>query len=182
MDMDEFKRYKKSLDGIGEGGDTGKAYFKKATRVFFERFRFVWGKHIASKWLDSSNLHYITGGDKHHARAFCKWIVEYKETLPEDAVEDDGGMQIEVGYFSNEDITLGSHHTMSREEPIIVNLRESMEYITSEADREIILQTPFVKDSWSLIKDMAEFHEPVDLFQLFDKNIPTIAKRILEKD
>ena len=135
-EMPEFNRYNTAYSGIGEG-EINKEYFDKATRTFFERFRYIFEKHIASEWLESKTLHYMLMGDKHHAHWLARWLVEYKQLKRDDdatiGVEDeDESMQIETCMFPSKDIELGSHHTRTKGKPVKVNLQDSMLYLTSE--------------------------------------------------
>lgn len=52
----EFSEFRKVFEGIG-GGDGGQKYFKKVISVFFERFRFVFEKHMGKKWRDQATLY-----------------------------------------------------------------------------------------------------------------------------
>ena len=70
--MKEFERYMVALNGIGGDSEVGQAYFKKMTSVFLERFRLTFEKHVASQWLAPETVHYMLGGDKHHAQAFAR--------------------------------------------------------------------------------------------------------------
>lgn len=148
-----FDDFKASLAGVSNSGKYGLEYFKKVTEVFFERFRYIFDKWMVKKWRSSSTLHYILAGDAEHAKAFATWLVEYKEGI-DAVVEDD----------RPEYITLGKHHQTREGEPITVNLRSSMEYITSEASRDEILEDPFVTKYWGLIKSLAVSVTTVQLF------------------
>jgi len=78
--MKEFEPYMKALNGVGSG-ECDQEYFEKATTVFLERFRYVWDKHMGSKYLSSNILHYTLGGDRYHAREFAQWLVDYKDSM-----------------------------------------------------------------------------------------------------
>ena len=167
--MKEFEPYMQALNGIGDG-ECGQEYFERATKVFLERFRFVWENHMARKWLSSDILHYMIGGEKYHAREFAKWIVQYRESRDSDSSEveeedDDLSLDIEACRFEDIDITLDDHHKMTHG-AVTINLRKSMEYITSEADREVILKDKFIESNWDLIEELAAQEEPVNLIQL----------------
>ena len=45
-----------------------------------------------------------------------------------------------------------------------VNLQDSMGYITSEAERDVILDDPFGVEHWDLIEELAESFTTVRLF------------------
>ncbi|KAL7530309.1 hypothetical protein ACHAXR_007396 [Thalassiosira sp. AJA248-18] len=159
----EFKKFIAVLDGIGEG-ECGIEYFKKATTVFFERFRFVFEKHMVQKWLSEPLAVYALAGEAHHARCFANWLVVYKEHISDQDENDEDATAFEYS-FPNKEVSLGDHHKMSNEEPIVVNLRDSMAYITSELDRDKILQDPFIVKNWDLIKELSEAPEVVHLFE-----------------
>lgn len=57
----EFHKFRHSLKGIG-GSKDGLGYIEKVIKVFFERYRCVFEKHMVSKWLASGTLHYMLGG------------------------------------------------------------------------------------------------------------------------
>ena len=168
--MEEFAPYMKALNGVGSG-NCDQAYFKKATTVFLERFRYVWDKHMGSKYLSSKILHYTLGGDKYHAREFAQWLVDFEDsTSPSDTqnVEDEGdglNFELEACTFRDIKITLDSHHTMTHG-PVKMNLRKSMQYITAEADRAEILEDKFVRTNWELIRELAEQDVPINLIDL----------------
>jgi len=167
--FEEFQPFLKSLRGIGTD-DCGIDYFKKVIAVFFERFRYVFEKHMGAKWRNSDTLHYMLVGDGEHAQQLAQWLVDYKERRDAHAEAELGLLEEELldpapFEFRDIDVTLGKHHQMSEEQgPVVVNLRESMEYITSEADREIILNDAFVERNWTLIESLAASEKTVHLF------------------
>ena len=154
----EFKKFRDVAEGIGTG-DYGVEYFEKVTTLFFERFRFVLKKHMIRKWLSDSLIVLVFGGDPHHAQCLTEWLVHYEEHVRHS--EEDEFFPYE---FPNKEVTLGHHHQMSEDEPIKVNLRDSMAYITSEIDREIVMKDPFIIKNWNLIKELAEVPQVVHLF------------------
>ena len=159
----EFDRFKHAMSGIGEGVN-GKQFFNKMTKIFFERYRFVFDKHMGSKWCSNVTLHYILGGDPEHAQQFALWLVDYKGRIFDEA---EGTSESPPFAFPNEEVTLGKHHTMMHGD-IKVNLQASMEYITSEAERDVILEDPFVVEHWVLIGELAESFMTVRLFDKFE--------------
>lgn len=69
--------------------------------------------------------------------------------------------------FDDDDVELGDHDTLTRG-PVQINVRECMEYITANADLNIIRNDPFVMKYWSYIKKLAMADEVVCLFDIFD--------------
>lgn len=165
-----FKKFVDCLKGVGFG-DTGISYFEKTTETFFERYRFVFNKWMVSKWRSSDILHYMLAGDAEHATEFARWIVDYKQKADAQSLEDTDEDIFEIApyQFQDETVTLGNHHQMNANEPLIqVNMRTSMEYLTQEADREKIANDPFLVDNWSLISSMADSPTAVELFKKHD--------------
>ena len=158
-----FADFMASLKGFSETGKYGLKYLKKATEVFFERYRYVFDKWMVKKWRSSSTLHYMLAGDPEHAKAFATWLVEYKESG--DAVlEEEDTVDGAVYMFPSRNVTLGKHHQTQDGQPVTVNLRSSMDYITSEANRDDILKDPLVDGNWELIKSLAVSETTVQLF------------------
>ena len=159
-----FEKFRQSLKGVGDGKN-GVKYFKKVTEVFFERFRYSFNKHMGKKWRSSKILHYILAGDPHHAREFARWLVDYKEGV---SGETDGAVEDLPFMFTSQDdpLPLGMHHQTNPSDntPITVDLRASMEYITSEASREEIINDSFVVEYWDEIKKLSEATKIVQLF------------------
>ena len=149
----EFKKFRAVLYVICTG-ECGIEYFKKTTTVFFEGFCFVFEKHMVQKWLSEPLVVYALAGEAHHARCLANWLVDYKEHI-RDQDENDEDAAAFVYAFPNKEVTLGDHHQISNEEPIVVNLRDSMAYITSELDRGKILQDPFIVKKWDLVNQRA---------------------------
>ena len=154
--MKEFKRYVRALNGVGHDDEVGHDFFERMTAVFFERFRFTFEKHVANQWRSSETLHYILGGDKHHAHAFARWLVDYSGRTM-------GGDIADSYSFPDRQVTLARHHKMTHGN-ITVNLRDSMDYLTSEANREVIINTRFITRHWHEIEILGASETPVDLF------------------
>lgn len=92
---------------------------------------------MSKKWRDTDTLHYMLVGDANHAQELARWLVDYKDNLAGLVFEDEGNVSEPVSgfQFSDRRVTLGKHHQTSEQMgPITVNLRDSMAYITSEAD------------------------------------------------
>ena len=140
--------------------------FKKMTKIFFERYRFVFDKHMGTTWRASETLHYILGGDPYHARQFILWIADYKARLCGEDIEVSSGDTLELPFvFPHQEVTLEKHHTMMHGD-VKVNLQDSMAYITAEADRDVILRDLFVAEHWHLVEELAY---SVITVRLFDK-------------
>ena len=107
----------------------------------------------------------MLGGDKHHAQAFARWIVDFEGR----SLDND----LEAAYrFPNRQVILGEHHKMTHGE-VKVNLRESMEYLTSEVDRADVVKLDFVMQQYDQIELLASFKEPIDLL---DGDVPAELK------
>ena len=100
-----FKPFIDSLAGI-DSGDDGIPYIKKSIKVFFERYKFVFDKHMVTKWRSSSTLHYMFGGDSHHSQALAAWLVNEKNYS---GIGEESGTSSEY-QFPDRQVTLGEHH------------------------------------------------------------------------
>ena len=67
--------------------------------------------------------------------------------------------------FDDIDITLGDHHKLTRGS-VKVNIKECMEFVTSNADWDAILNDRFVKKHYKYIEMLANADEAVCLFDL----------------
>lgn len=170
----EFEPYAQALEGIDKGN---LKFFRDATKVFLERYRYIFEKHMVAKWLGSTTHHYILGGDKYHAREWARWMINYRENV-RGADEENEGLD-DAFTFTNVEVELGDHHKMTHG-CVKVNLRESMEWITSEADREIILKDDFVDKNWDLIEKLAVSEEPINLLGLLRKELRSELKDLAE--
>ncbi len=56
-----------------------KDFLDNSTTVFFRRFRYIFDKHMVKKWTTTEVVHYLLGGDPHHARELARWLVYHKE-------------------------------------------------------------------------------------------------------
>ena len=81
---------------------------------------------MVSKWCSSATMHYMLGGDKHHARELAKWLVSAKEDMGRKEETHIGSDY----RFADKEIALKEHHLKGESDSLTVNLRESMEYIT----------------------------------------------------
>ena len=122
----------RALNGIGDDSEVGRTFFDKMSSVFLERFRLTFEKHVVAQWRSPKLIHYMLGGCKHHAHAFARWLMDCEGQSMNDVLE--------APYeFPNRQVVLGKHHKMTHGD-VVVNLRESMEWLTSELDREEIRQ------------------------------------------
>ena len=71
----EFRRYRETYQ---QSTDSVKDFLDQATDTFFERFRYIFNKHMVSKWTSPEILPYILGGDPHFAKEFARWLVYHK--------------------------------------------------------------------------------------------------------
>jgi len=116
---------------------------------------------------------YILGGNPHLAKEFARWIVDYDERFVGEGEEV--STILPTFTFSSDIITLDEHHG----EDVKIGLREAMEYITAECDRETILQQSFIQDNMYLIKQLTEHtgNEPVRLFDFKLESTSTYTKK-----
>lgn len=167
----EFKQYRRALDGIAKeanGKGVGRKFFDKAATVFFQRFRYVFEKHVAACWRSDSILHYILGGHPVLAKEFARWLVDY-EVMQEAGDADADAEDLPDGEafkFKDTEIHMGpNHHRSLANEQVWVKTDDAMEYITAEADRGVIMQSPFVKRHWKDIEKLAMCEGDVDIFK-----------------
>ena len=85
-----FEQFRTALKGLQDKGKYGRRYFMKAVQNFLERFRYVWEKHMASKYRSSRLVWYMLGGDPHLASEFARWIVDFDERLVDEGEESSG--------------------------------------------------------------------------------------------
>ena len=167
MERAEFKEYRAALQGVNNPDE-----FKKMTTIFFQRFRHMFDKHVASCWRSDTILHYIIGGNPTLAKEFARWLVDYDVMVNTDGEEDDGDDEdddeIDVAppyQFTDKTINMGPFHYRTKaKKQVRINVRECMEYLTADADRSVIMSTPFVKTHWNLIQKMGMCEDVVDLF------------------
>ena len=168
--MPQFKPYLDEVSKIPEKGSVskvGKEFFDKMPGKVFEKFRYVFDKHVTSCWCSDDILHYIIGGNPTLANEFAAWLNHYdsmigaSETLASLGLNEDD-VDVEVHEFTDKEITL-EHHKV-RNGDIKVNVRDCLDYLTADADRAHILERPFVKKYWTHILEMATAEETVDLF------------------
>ncbi len=71
----EFRRYRETYQ---QSDVNVREFLDKATDTFLQRFRYIFDKHIVKKWRSTEILHYILGGDPHHAKEFARWLLYHK--------------------------------------------------------------------------------------------------------
>ncbi len=49
-----------------------KEHLDKSSDVFLQRFRALFDKHMVAKWTSTEVVHYVLGGDRHHAKEFAR--------------------------------------------------------------------------------------------------------------
>ncbi|KAK1733485.1 hypothetical protein QTG54_015773 [Skeletonema marinoi] len=151
----QFKAYKRALRGV-----SNLEYFDKMAKVFLERFRFVFDKHLRPCWTSDSILHYILGGNQVLANEFARWLVDYKRMSSDDE---------EPYQFTNQIIDMGAiHYRTTAQKNVRINVEECMNYLTADADPAAIMQSDFVKSHWDLIEEMGTFEYIEDTISLFD--------------
>ena len=118
----------------------------------------------------------MLGGNPHLASEFARLIVDFDERIVNEDKDSSGVLPGFV--FSDETITLGDHHG----DGVKIGLRQAMEYITSECDRSVVLEQPFIKENMRFIKLLAEHtgNQPVRLLD-FIKESPSAKKEVFDK-
>jgi len=57
--------------------------------------------------------------------------------------------------FTDKTIDMGLFHYRTKaKKQVHVSVRECMQYLTADADREVIMSTPFVKSHWDQIEKL----------------------------
>ncbi len=69
---DEFERYNLAYNTSDPAVHD---FLNNSTAVFFRRFRYIFDKHKVKKWTSTEVVHYLLGGDPHHAKEFARWLV-----------------------------------------------------------------------------------------------------------
>ena len=95
----------------------------------------------------------------------AQWLHDYKENVQgvDLSDEDDDEGLVNHYTFPSKVIQLASHHTMTHG-PISVNIKDCMEWLTSEIDREVVISDSFVHDNWAHITELAVATKPIELF------------------
>ncbi len=170
-EIDAFKPFLKALKGVVKDprvGQCGTKYFETIPKLFLARFRAFFNKHVIKSWVsDGMKLHFMIGGQPELAQPLAKWLVDYKQVRDlDDRTEAEEDADNIFGYsFPNQDIKLDRIHTMSPERgDITINIKECMEFLTANVDREQILNGRFVRENWQLIQDLAEAPTVVNIF------------------
>ena len=78
----EFKRYLEAYPKVISAAV--KEHLDKSSDMFLQRFRTLFDKHMVAKWTSTEVVHYVFGGDRHHAKEFVRWLVHHnsKEDVP----------------------------------------------------------------------------------------------------
>jgi len=172
-DRPEFQPYLKAVKAtpnLGAVANAGREFFEKAPACFFSKFRFIFDKQVTSHWRSDPMLYYMLSGNPELAKRFSLWLQEYYQTLTDDVLDDDDISDDDSdsddddvpSIFPDREIVL-RHHQMSNG-PVSINIQDCMLFITEEADRETILEMPFIKEHWYLIKKLGYAVDAVDLF------------------
>ena len=72
----EFERYNMAYN---TSDPAVQEFLDNSTEVFFRRFRYIFDKHMVKKWTSTEVVHYLLGGDPHHAKEFARWLVYHKK-------------------------------------------------------------------------------------------------------
>ena len=163
---DEFLHFREAYGSVA--GDDEKEYLADAVDVFFRRFRATFDKHMVSKWTSTEIVHYVIGGDPDHAMEFAKWLVhhQYNRIDLSDATTEDGEMAAQF-YFNKRRVILGEHHRRYRGDfalDVVVDLEESMKFMTKNADPLAILNDPFIERNWAHIESLATEPSTVNIW------------------
>lgn len=165
---EEFRSYQKAYATVATAAV--QEYLDKAAAVFFERFRAIFDKHMVTKWTSTEVVHYLLGGDKHHAKEFARWLVYHKTKVSSGDSSTSAITPIEeddINFsFEEKVITLGEHHNsrINPDRAIQIDLQESMLFLTENANPVVILKDPFVVRNWKYIVALSEEEDAIDLF------------------
>lgn len=177
-DIPAFAKYLEAAMGVPEATENpnyvNRNFFLKELpaefiRLFEEKIKI----HIYDTWLSSDLVWYMIGGDPVLAKVFCQMLVHHKSEMDRIAVNEDGE---EVNntiapfvYPSNIPATrmLGEHHTMFEEEadPIVMDVKKTMDWITSTIDFSKVLKKRFITKRWALIEKLALAEGVVNLWE-----------------
>ena len=166
----EFKRFREAYDSVA--GDAEKKYLDTAVGVFFREFRGSFENHMVAKWTSTEIVHYLLGGDPHHTKEFARWLVHHHFSKESSADDEDEMMVVEFA-FEDKRITLGHHHSRYRGDVALdveLNLRDSMNFITKNADPLAILDDPFIKRNWTHIMALADEDDETTAVDIWDKS------------
>ena len=164
----EFQRFRAAYESVA--GDTEKQYLDKAVEVFFQRFRTIFEKHMVAKWTSTEIVQYLLGGDPHHAKEFARWLVHHQSNKETSSDESSTGSEPAEFSFEKKLVTLGKHHRRYRNNTVLdieMNLQESMEFITMNADPLVILRDPFIERNWGNIESLATETTTVDIWDKY---------------
>ncbi len=162
---DEFLRFREAYDSVA--GEAEKKYLDEAVDVFFRRFRATFDKHMVSKWTSTEIVHYVLGGDPDHAMEFAKWLVHHQYNRVSTLVETTDDGEIEEFCFDKKCVTLGEHHRRYCGDfalDVVVDLEESMKFMTKNVDPLAILNDPFIERNWAHIKSLASEPSAVNIW------------------
>jgi hypothetical protein len=162
---DEFQQFREANDLVA--GDAEKEYLDEAVDVFFQRFQALFDKHMVSKWTSTEIVHYVLGGDPDHAMEFAKWLVHHQNNCVDSSDETTEDREMEVFYFDKRQVTLGEHHRRYRGNnalDVVVDLEESMKFISKNVDWLVVLNDPFVTRNWAHIESLATEPSAVNIW------------------
>lgn len=187
--LPEFKKYLDAVSKCRESdGSTGDYpdqdfFLKRLPKKFIEIYETNLKKHLFDCWLSDGSteddtskpglLHYLLAGDPVFAKEFAKMLVHYKEQHEGTSLNNDNeeinNTITKYNYSSTpEFVELGEHHIMFSKtaQPIKLNVKNALEFITEGVKWQSILDETFVKDNWSFIEKMAHAEEVVRLFDV----------------
>ena len=144
--LPEFGGYIEAMEGVPSKGpveNKGREYFEKLPSLFLERFEETFTRHTC-KWRTSKTLPIIIAGHP----TISKWFVRFLFGM--------------APSFPDEDIIL-EHHYMG-DQPITVNLKECMDWLVKEADKEAMEQDRLFQFLIDDMSKIAEAEVPVDIF------------------
>ena len=167
----QFAGFVKALHGVPEKTKHG------ASRDFFldfpDKFIGLYEKslsdHILMRWRNNKLLLYMVGGQPKLAKQLALKVVHHKENMG--AVGDDSEI-VEAclhtsSQFPDVDVELDRHHNTLKDEPPTINVRECMEYVTTNVDFDIVVKDEIFVKNEDLIESLAASENTV---QLFDKH------------
>ena len=128
--------------------------------------------HILGRWRTNELLPYLIGGDPRLARELARMLSNHASIGSGVAVNDENEViqssePTPAYIFDDVDITLGNHHKLTRG-PVKINVKECMEYVTANADLNVMANDKFVKKYWTWIEKLSTADEIVCLTDKLD--------------
>lgn len=171
----EFKQFVDVYNAAA--GPAEKKHLDTAVDVIFQYFRVIMEKHMVAKWTSTEIVEYCPGGDPHHAKEFACWLIHHQNN--KDALSSNTSKPVEFS-FEKKLITLGETHRQYHGDTVLdvnIDLQDSMNFITKNADPIATLKDPFIEHNWAHIESLATESNAVNIWDksstlVFEKYAP----------